>query len=356
MLIRIQTRQLVQILALFLIVQFGGILLASTVFSSITPSLTTTAPISTAPEALYLFGFLIFFAIVLLVVIRFYKGELLFTLIEAYTVIVTSFFFFSILLQVFFPDQSGYTITAAALALGVLLLVAKWKRPRIRNAVVVISSIGFGIVLGLYFRFNVAFAFSLMVAAYDYISVFITKHMITFAKVLSSRNLAFLISASDIEVASPDQVDKSERKVYQKHLQEVKKIDNPVIQQIIRRGDIPLIAQIQLGAGDLGLPLMLSISAYSISFSYFLSIAITTGAAIGLLATMFFLMRYKTPLPAIPPIFAFICIALGIALALTKTVSLYTSLLLVSLGVFLIFVAMYLTLRFMEKKGKETKR
>ncbi|MDE1827744.1 MAG: hypothetical protein KGH65_01115 [Candidatus Micrarchaeota archaeon] len=348
MLTRIENRQLAHILVLFLIVQFGGMLLASLLFSTAQASALTgssTSAINSASQTFYYFGSIIIFALLLVLLIRFYKGELLFILLEALAVVLPSFFFFLIILGYLFPSADFNPLAAISILLAVLLIYAKNKRPSLRNAVVVISSIGLGVILGISFGFAAAFLFMGLIAIYDYVAVFVTKHMITFAKALSSRNLAFLISASDIEVESQSSLQGKYGAVYKKHLVEMRKIDNPTIQRLIKSGQIPIIAQIQLGAGDLGLPLMLAVSAYSVLANYFLSFVIILGGAAGLIATMLFLRKYMRPLPAIPPLFAFICIALGLALPFTAVPNLALSALLIAAGVFIVVFVMYLTLR-----------
>ncbi|HVA83049.1 MAG TPA: presenilin family intramembrane aspartyl protease [Candidatus Aquilonibacter sp.] len=356
MIVRIENRQLVHILVLFLITQFGGLLLASLVFSTSPPvsaAVSGGSAINSTTQTLLYFGSILLFALLLLFVIRVYKGELLFRLLEAFAVVSTSFFFFLILLGYFFPTADFIPIGVVSLALAVGIILAKNRKPSLKNIVVVISSIGLGVVLGLSFSFAAAFLFLLLIAIYDYVAVFVTKHMIVFAKALSERNLAFLITASDIEVESKSQMQKEEGKEFKKHYSEMKKINNPTIQKLIHDGYVPVIAQIQLGAGDLGLPLMFAVSAYSVFANYFLSVVIVAGSAIGLIATMLFLMRYRRPLPAIPPIFAFICIALGLALPFTPLSSLTLSALLLAMGVFIIYVVMFLTLKMGEKSSKK---
>lgn len=359
MLTRIENRQLAHILVLFLIVQFGGILLASLLFSTAQASALTGSSgsaINSASQTFYYFGSIIVFALLLVLLIRFYKGELLFILLEALAVVLPSFFFFLIILGYLFPNANFNPIAAVSILLAVLLIYAKNKRPSLRNSVVVISSIGLGVILGISFGFAAAFLFMGLIAIYDYVAVFVTKHMITFAKALSSRNLAFLISASDIEVQSQSSLHGKYGTVYKKHLVEMRKIDNPTIQWLIKSGQIPIIAQIQLGAGDLGLPLMLAVSAYSVLGNYFLSFAIVLGGAAGLVATMLFLRKYMRPLPAIPPLFAFICIALGLALPFTPVPNLALSALLVAAGIFILIFVMYLTLKIGQKRDMSAKK
>lgn len=353
MLVKIENRQLAHILVLFLITQFAGLLLASLIFSTTTlTEISGGTSINSTDQTLYYFGTIILFALLLLFVIKKFKGDLIFKIIEAFAVVSTSFFFFLIILGYLFPSADALLVTIIAFVLALALIVAKNKKPSIKNIVVVISSVGLGVVLGISFGFSAAFLFMILIAIYDYVAVFITKHMVTFANALSGRNLAFLITASDIEVSSQADAKRIEGKDFAKHLQEMKKIDNPVIKKLIAQGKIPMIAQVQLGAGDLGLPLMLAVSAYPVFGSYFLSIAIVVGGALGLIATMLFLRKYRRPLPAIPPIFAVISIFIGLALPFTKASSLYLSGLLIGFGMFILYIVMFLTLKMGENKTK----
>ncbi|MDE1761763.1 MAG: hypothetical protein KGH78_01045 [Candidatus Micrarchaeota archaeon] len=351
MLIRIETRQLVHILSFFLIVQLGGMLLATLLFVGPQPITQTQAPaINSIEQTLSYFGAIILFAIILILIIRFYSGELLFRGLEAFAVVVPSFFFFFIIVSFLLPTAVAAAAIGLSAILAVLLYLGKIRWPVLKNTVVIVSSIGLGVVLGASFSLPQSFLLLMLVAIYDYVAVFITKHMVTFAKALSSRNLAFLVSASDVEVADKSQLGAKEFKA---HMNEVKKIDNPVIKRIIKGGEVPVIAQVQLGAGDLALPLMLSISAYTLTANYFISTAIVVGGAFGLLATMIFLIRYRRPLPAIPPLFGCMCIALGLALPFTKFAG-NISYSLIALGLFIIFGVMYLTLRMGEKNQQRT--
>ena len=74
----------------------------------------------------------------------------------------------------------------------------------------------------------------------------------------------------------------------------------------------------QLGTGDLALPLMLAVSAYISFLSYFAAVMIILGAASGMIFTMYLLKRYKVALPAIPPLFAFINLFLAVLFAINN--------------------------------------
>jgi len=195
---RIENRQLIQILSLFLIVQFGGLLLVMLPSGAQSSTAPTAAVISTPMQSLWYALYIVFAALILVLILRIYHGDVLFKLIEAFVVITASFFVFLVVIGYIFPKPTGIDMIAALIC-AVLLILAKNKMPSLRNTVTVLASIGVGLVLGISFSFAAAFFLFFIIAIYDFVAVFITKHMITMAKALSTRNLAFLISSTDIE-------------------------------------------------------------------------------------------------------------------------------------------------------------
>ncbi len=344
---RIELRQVVDIIAMFLVVQLGGLLIASLVFTT-SPIAHSSASIQTSSiDALGYVVYIIAVALVLLLVIRFYNGELLFKAIEAVVVVLPSFIVFTIVLGYLAPASfTNYNIIyAIALILAVSLIVIKNLRPGFRNVITIIASIGVGVVLGLDFSFYEALLFMAFIAIYDYIAVFVTKHMVTMAKAISSRNLAFLIGTSDIEAVPASYFTKKELDEYRKEIKESNAGKNPLVKKIMNGGRIPVMSQIQLGAGDLGLPLMLTVSAFPQFLNYTASLVIVVGATVGMAFTMFFLKKYQRPLPAIPPLFAFICIALGTYLLLLNLSNALFSLLLIAVGVLTVMFGIVFTLK-----------
>ncbi|MEM3415764.1 MAG: presenilin family intramembrane aspartyl protease [Candidatus Micrarchaeaceae archaeon] len=305
---QIGSRQVLQIFTIFLIVQFGGFLLAFA--GGISVSTTHSYAVSSPAQTLWFAVYIILVALIMVLIIKLYKGEIIFRLIEGFVVIAASFFVFLLVLGYFAPN-AVLPDSIAALALAVMLVLAKNKKPSLRNTTAVLASIGVGVVLGVSFGFDAAFALFIIIGIYDFVAVFVTKHMITLAKAVSSRNLAFLVSSTDVEAVSRGMFPSS-KKVAQ-YINDVKKSKNPVLNRLIKNGRIPIVSQIQLGAGDLGIPLMMEISTAAYFGSYFLGLAAIVGSASGLLFTMWVLKRYMKPLPAIPPILAFTSFAFAIA-------------------------------------------
>ena len=236
-------------------------------------------------------------------------------LLEAFVVFLSTAFLIWIVFSTALPAAGFYYTASAAAIITVMLIVAKNKRPRLRNLLAVTSSMGVGILIG-FNGFTLAYALMLFIAIYDYIAVFITKHMITLAKEISSRNLAFLIGSNDVEAIPQRYMSSKDIRQFRKETK-VQKVKDPVIRGLIRDGIIPTVSQVQLGTGDLAIPLMVTVSAFVSFLSYFAAVSVVIGSAFGMVFTMYLLKRYRVALPAIPPLFAFISLSLGIFFAVT---------------------------------------
>ncbi len=273
---------------------------------------------------------------------------LLFGLLEGIVVAFTSFFMF-LLLFAFLPG--GYATYAAyfAIASSLMLVALKERYPKLRDTATMASSIGVGIVLGLNFGFGYAIAILAVVAVYDYIAVFNTERMASAARAFSSRNLAFLLSVSDAEPAPGKNNTRAESREYAQFLKGRHKSENPAFKKVLKSGGVPAVSQISLGEGDLSLPLMSVISAYYTLSSIEISAILMAGSVLGIIATMLLLRRYRRPLPAVPPLFAFISIAAGIALFVTRSAGFRLSALLIIIGTAAMLIDM-LTLITKKKK------
>ncbi|VVB77066.1 Signal-peptide peptidase, presenilin aspartyl protease [uncultured archaeon] len=303
----IEYRQLANILALFLIVQLSGLLIA---FYLITPSMVVASPQPAGGyEVVYYFLYIILAAVLMTFLFRIYHGNAIFTIIEAIVIASASFYLFLIVLSSALPQSYGDYAVALSVAAAVLLVIAKNKWPGLRNLAAVIASIGVGVVLGSYFGFFAAYAFMAFIAAYDYVAVFVTRHMIALGRESVNRNLAFMIGSYDVEVVPKGYLKGSDLSDAKKTIS-ASKVSNPEIKKLIKSGTYPVPSFSALGTGDLAIPLMLAVSAYSTYFRYFVSLLIVVGAAAGLVFAMYVSKKYKVALPAIPPLFAFISISL----------------------------------------------
>ncbi len=341
------------ILTLFLIVQFGGILLIP-VFAP-TPT-STTYTVSLLDIIPFLIAIVIIVPALTMLLIKYYRGTRLFTYFEAYAIGGPAFLLFIGIIYYFLPNLNTLLNMFISFMLASLLIIAKNKRQSLRNLAAVLASISLGLIVGTSFSLVLAYLVLAVLAMYDYIAVFVTKHMVTLAKAFMNRNIALFVGSTDIEAIPFKSLTKEEQKGYEKHEKEVKDLNNPVMNKILKSGDVPIIAQIQLGTGDLIIPLIVAVSAYSLFFTYYLSIVIVVGAAIGILLTTLYLRKYKSRvqmLPAIPPQLAFISIALAIGLPLVKISLLKYSILLLIIGLIALFFAFYMPIRISAKKQRK---
>jgi presenilin-like A22 family membrane protease len=260
---------LVRLIGMFLIAQLLGIYAGSYIIEDAkTNEVVSYMMIEEAgPETIPWFVFAVLFGAGIFLVITRLKIPFLFTLLEIAVISATS----SILFYSFIKPILGLTIESMALAilLGFSLAIAKQFFPNLKNLAALLGSAGAGAVFGFTFGFVAAMIFLLVLAIYDYISVYKTKHMVTMANEIVKRNMAFTISAKEKLPSGKE-------------------------------------SRLDLGTGDLSLPIMAEVSAYSIS--PLLSAWALAGALAGVGIVLFTVWKKKQILPALPPI------ALGILL------------------------------------------
>ncbi|MEM3781410.1 MAG: presenilin family intramembrane aspartyl protease [Candidatus Micrarchaeaceae archaeon] len=352
---RIEYRQLAYIFVLFALVQLAGLLV---VFYFITPG-QVYAAVSQAPQASAAFGleqvftFLVYIVVgtlILLLVFRFYHGAKIYAIIEGIVVVSASFYLFAIILGSIFTSQAdSYYVAAASLAIPLFLLFAKHKKPWLRNDLAIIASMGAGIVLGLIFPFAIAFLFMLAIAAYDYIAVFVTRHMLALGRQAIDHNMALLIGSSDVELVPKEYLSKRSLNAFRKSFK-LSSIRNSQVRKMVRNGAVPMPMQAALGTGDLVVPLMLAVSAYTAYANYFMPIVVAAGSIVGLAFTMYILKSYKIALPAIPPLLSFASIAIGAAYAIKGAYE--PALALFAVGAFIALIVLYTARRVSGKSGR----
>ncbi|MDE1860838.1 MAG: hypothetical protein KGH72_03925 [Candidatus Micrarchaeota archaeon] len=312
---RIGDRQLVNIVVLFLIVQFGGLLLtyASLPTYAIQPamSISGNGASFTIYNVFIIILEIIIITFVLLYVFKKFRSNALFVLLDAFIIVPGSTITFSIVLGILLPTLPAIPELIASFALAVLLMLVKQKFQRLRNIVVLLSAMGIGVLFGIIGGFYFVYLFISVLALYDYVSVFITKHMISLANMAMQKNLALFVGSSDIHMVPNRMVSRKDRKAAAKSGL-ANNIKDEHVRDLIRSGNTPFVSQINLGGGDLLAPLMLATGAYVTFLNYFVPVIIVIGSTTGMLATLFILTKYKVALPAIPPIFAFENLAIAV--------------------------------------------
>ena len=319
----IEFRQLAQILSMFMIVQFFGLLLATQVFSGATYQQVKSAQIVSSPASvLFYVIYIVIVSALLLFILKVYKGRILFIIFEGAVILLASFIVFSIIIAIAartaqseFLAQGGILTFVAALIPAIALVVAKNRLPWLRNAAAIIASVGVGLALGISFGFTLAFLFMAALGVYDFIAVFITKHMVALGDMAMQNNLSFLIMVRETKAVPLSYLSPAERKEYMKSRKALER-QGGLVNRLTRQNMALVPALTALGTGDLAVPLMVAVSAYKVSLNFVLSFFIVLGSMLGLLLNMLVLRKYKRILPAIPLLFAGIVVGISAYYAL----------------------------------------
>ena len=256
------------LVGIFLVTQVLGLYVGNSYSQGIKAG--ELVPVVENPESVetsfLLFFYIIIATVVMLLIIRFWKNFI--KALEAFIVFFSSWFVFDFL----FPIGIWYFSLGFFLA----IILTSWKmlRPTIlnQNTAAVISGAGVGAMLGASLGIAPSIIFMLILSVYDFVSVFITKHMIYLAKALTERPTAFTVAATH----------KFKKPVYVGIKKAKKKFH-----------------VFQLGVGDIVMPLMFSVSVLS-KFSLINAVLTTIGSAIALSFLIFYMSKKPRPLPALP--------------------------------------------------------
>ncbi len=174
-----------------------------------------------------------------------------FTYLEFLVLFASSSVVFYALSRFIFPYQESIMLSLL-FSLSLFLL-----KNHLKNFAAMIAAAGAGAVFGITFSPFYAALFLILLAIYDFIAVFITKHMVDFAKFTISRDSSFTVSSGS--------------------------------------GNW----RVDLGTGDLAAPILLEVAALSIS--PFASLFVFMGATFSMSLFMLLLFRRGVILPALPP-------------------------------------------------------
>jgi presenilin-like A22 family membrane protease len=255
---------------LFLLIQLIGVYLGYKTILAMQQSM--VEPVQEAS-----FGFLIFFEILLvtvfvLVIIRYAKSFL-----KAFILVPTSVFivfFFMDLLDGIIPQPLPVWIGAIA-AIALICSAVMRKDMLSQNLIIILSVTWASANVGAMIGFAPVLVLAILLAFYDFVAVFKTKHMVTMAKEIVAQKIPATM------------VIPTKEHVY------------------------------QLGGGDLFIPIMMSVSIIR-ELSLTAALFTLTGACIGMAGIFAYMTgKKKMPLPALPPIVA--CALLGLLAYLVIT-------------------------------------
>ncbi len=259
-------RLVLLLLGFFLLAQLLGIftgiiVLQDFVHNPLVQNLVVTSDSQDSLNAFFFIGYVLVSAFVIVVLIRKLKLNLVVFRIMEFMMIATSS---SIVFYAFLRFVFGYDIsTIGGAVVGVLFAGTKIFVPQLKNATAIFATAGVGVVFGISLGIIPILVFLLLLSIYDFISVFLTKHMVEIANYVISNDLAFTVTA---KTTLPSQ--------------EVKRID--------------------LGTGDLIAPIMLEVSL--LQFSPVASLFVMIGSLVSMFIFLTLVWHKKLVLPALPPI------------------------------------------------------
>jgi presenilin-like A22 family membrane protease len=219
--------------------------------------------------------YVLFGAAVFLILIHL-NISFLFALLEFAVISVTSSILFYAFLRPFIPDP--FVAMAMAALAGMALATLKHFIHHLKNVAAILSSAGAGAVFGFSFTFFASLVIFFIMAIYDYIAVFRTKHMVSMAREIIKQDMSFTVTATEKSASGRE-------------------------------------SRLDLGTGDLALPVMVQVAAYQIH--PILSLVTMFGATAGVAFVLVYAWKNKVFLPAIPFIFSGIMVSLLAAFVLT---------------------------------------
>lgn len=260
-----------KVLLMFVLTQFLGLYTGVFIIEDakanpvVQEYLTVEQGISSLP---LFFIYILVGAAIFILLIRFHL-EILLSFLEFAVISVTSSILFYAMLRPFISDP----ITAMGISalLGIILAISKHFMHALKNPAAILSSAGAGAVFGFSFTFIASLIFLFLMAIYDYIAVFRTKHMVSMAREIIKQDMSFTITAKEKLPTGRE-------------------------------------TRLDLGTGDLALPIMAEVSAYQIHPLF--SLAMMGGAVAGVTFVLVYAWRKKVFLPAIPFIFSGIIVSL----------------------------------------------
>ncbi|MCC7571564.1 hypothetical protein KO465_09650 [Candidatus Micrarchaeota archaeon] len=285
------------ILLIFCLTQLIGVYAGVQIFNvtQTNPELEKTFNVSPAPKSdisntFFYLGAVLLGAVVMVLTIKFYKGKFMFKFLELIIVgngaAVVGFavllFFFSLEFAI-----------GGGILIGIVAALIRFSREEkiVRNTAAILASAGIGAMFGYSLGFVPAVLFAVALSFYDFFAVFIAKHMITFAQHFSAKNLSFSVvaaSGKDKKIEIP--VEKAKSMGMQVTDDEMKSGKKKIETKQVH---------LELGTGDLVIPLVLAVSALPV-YGLLGSYMIIMSSLVGLLFVLSEVMKKKRFLPALP--------------------------------------------------------
>ncbi len=254
--------------------------------------------------------YVVFGAVVFYFIIKYYKGVFLFRSMEFIIILFASSIVFFVLLYSFIPGLGVDESFLIGFVIALILAGTKWITHKARNFAAILSSAGVGAIFGFSLGFWPAILLMIGLSVYDYIAVFKTKHMITFAKTLSKKNLSFSLQVGE-DISEGDKIIKEKNKEIENKTKVVSSTSKS-----FSKGDSYAFKdnkrkKMELGTGDLIMPIMVSVASFYV-FGLLGTLSVIIGATLAFIVLIYYISKRKLFLPALPPLTAGCLIGLGV--------------------------------------------
>lgn len=162
---------------------------------------------------------------------------------------------------------------ALLLTILLIILMIKARSVLIQNGAVLLAMAGMGVVLGLSISPLIAVLALLILSFYDIIAVYVTKHMVKMAQGMAESGAVFGF------------IIPFEFSGFREHIKKVKREKFMI-----------------LGSGDITLPLVMAISAMSVSIRHAWLVALFSMGGLFITHLLFVNQSQRRPMAALPPI------------------------------------------------------
>lgn len=235
----------VQLLAAFLACQVLGLVVGSLFIGAGISTVENPSDVGNAFQLI--FGILVTTGI-LLVILYFYKGSGLLRVLEALMMFAAADLFFSLFLG-----------DLPALLLSVGLLAVRFLYEPFRPYLLMFAAVVVGSLLGASLDVLPVLVFAVLISSYDFIAVFLTKHMVFLAERMNEKKVSMTVNF--------------------KHKKE----------------------QVMLGSGDFVVPIVLGVALLH-QQGVVVAFAAALGATAGLASLLWLMERKRGYYPGLPPI------------------------------------------------------
>ncbi len=290
------TQLLSQLILFFVLTQGLGLFVGNYLISQDIRTIIVSDNPDAVENGLGLIAWILGFTAVLLIIIRLASENILFIILKGLEALAIFGSSLIVLLPFGLDDL-------AMLALGGGLVAARalWEgNVLLRNVSSTVAAAGAGALIGASIGVLPIVVFLLLMAAYDYIAVFKTRHMVVLAKSLTKKNLAFTYAMPTTKSASAQNENYAKGKGRLKRGLRWGAADSKIKRV---KGH-----QFELGTGDMVVPLAFAVSVLAAAQKIYLAplafapaAAVLAASLMGLLFTVLQVSKKEgTALPALP--------------------------------------------------------